>query len=83
VQEVEAIVDTNGISRRKGGRELSLSVTNTFPAAKWANRFLQSAIIQGALITLLTVLFISIQLLLSANINIVQFLSLSFEGSAK
>jgi hypothetical protein len=53
------------------------------PYAKWANRFLQSAIIQGAVITLLTILFISIQLLLSSNINIIQFLSLSFEGPAK
>ena len=79
----EATVDTNGINEREGGRELLLSVTNTLPSTKWANRFLQSAIIQGALITLLTVLFISTQLLLSSNINIVQFLSLSFEGPAK
>jgi hypothetical protein len=63
----EVIVDTNGISRGKEGREISLSVTNTFPSAKLANRFLQSVIIQGALITLLTVLFISIQLFLSSN----------------
>ena len=32
---------------------------------------------------MLTILFISIQLLLSSNINIIQFLSLSFEGPAK
>jgi hypothetical protein len=68
---------------KNGRKEERGSVTNTFPSALWANRFLQSAIIQGALITLLTVLFISIQLVLSSNINIIQFLSLSFEGPAK
>ena len=79
----EAIVSGNGINERNEGRRLLLSVTDTLPYAKWANRFLQSAIIQGAVITLLTILFISIQLLLSSNINIIQFLSLSFEGPAK
>lgn len=54
-----------------------------FLSSKWANRFLKSAMFQGAVITFLTVLFISIQLLMSSNINIVQFLSLSFEGPAK
>ena len=79
----EAIVSGNGINERNEGRRLLLSVTDTLPYAKWANRFLQSAIIQGAVITLFTILFISIQLLLSSNINIIQFLSLSFEGPAK
>ena len=49
----------------------------------WANRFLKSAIIQGAAITLRTVMFVSLQLLFSPTINIIQFLSLSFEGPAK
>jgi hypothetical protein len=79
----EATVSGNGINERNDGRRLLLSVTDTLPYATWANRFLQSAIIQGAVITLLTILFISIQLLLSSNINIIQFLSLSFEGPAK
>ena len=52
-------------------------------SAMWANRFLKSAIIQGAAITLLTVMFVSVQLLFSPTINIVQFLSLSFDGPAK
>jgi hypothetical protein len=82
-QSSEATVSGNGINERNEGRRLLLSVTDTLPYAKWANRFLQSAIIQGAVITLLTILFISIQLLLSSNINIIQFLSLSFEGPAK
>ena len=59
------------------------SSSSSFLSSKWASRFLKSAIIQGAVITFLTVLFISIQLLLSSSINIVQFLSLSFEGPAK
>ena len=79
----EATTSGNGINERDEGRRLLLSVTDTLPYATWANRFLQSAIIQGAVITLLTILFISIQLLLSSNINILQFLSLSFEGPAK
>jgi hypothetical protein len=79
----ESKVGGNNINVRKGGRELLLSVTHTLPSAIWANRFLKSAILQGAVITLLTILFISIQLLLSSNINIIKFLSLSFEGPAK
>jgi hypothetical protein len=79
----ESTVGGNNINERKGGRELLLSVTDTLPSAIWANRFLKSAIIQGAVITLLTILFISIQLVLSSNINIIQFLSLSFEGPPK
>ena len=42
-----------------------------------------SAIIQGAIITGLTISIVSIQLLFSSKINIIQFLSLSFEGPAK
>ena len=52
-------------------------------SAMWTNRFLKSAIIQGAAVTLFIVIFVSIQLLFSSTINIVQFLSLSFEGPAK
>ena len=49
----------------------------------WSNRFIISAIIQGAIITGLTISIVSIQLLFSSKINIIQFLSLSFEGPAK
>jgi len=83
LQSLETAAGGNSINEGKGGRGFLLSVADTLPYAKWANRFLKSAIIQGAVITLLTVLFISIQLLLSSNINIIQFLSLSFEGPAK
>jgi hypothetical protein len=60
-----------------------ISTRGVWPSATWANRFLKSAIIQGAAITLITVIFVSVQLLFSSTINIVQFLSLSFEGPAK
>jgi hypothetical protein len=68
----EAMVDTNDLNRRREGRDLLLlSVTDVFPSA---NRFLKSANIQGAAITLLTVMFVSIQLLFSSSINILRFL---------
>jgi hypothetical protein len=49
----------------------------------WSNRFIISAIIQGAIITGLTISIVSIQILFSSKINIIQFLSLSFEGPSK
>src|ERR671935_2705763 len=49
----------------------------------WGNRFIISAIIQGAIITGFTIMVVSIQMLFSSSINIIQFLSLSFEGPAK
>jgi hypothetical protein len=49
----------------------------------WSSRFIISAIIQGAIITGLTISIVSIQILFSSKINIIQFLSLSFEGPAK
>jgi hypothetical protein len=52
----------------------------------WGNRFIISAIIQGAIITGFTIVIVSIQILFSSSsssINIIQFLSLSFEGPAK
>jgi hypothetical protein len=49
----------------------------------WSNRFIISAIVQGAIITGLTISIVSIQMLFSSKINIIQFLSLSFEGPAK
>jgi hypothetical protein len=61
-------------------------VTNIYVqnAAKsaWSNRFIVSAIVQGAIITGLTLFIVSAQILTS-GVNIIQFLSLSFEGPAK
>jgi uncharacterized membrane protein YvlD (DUF360 family) len=48
----------------------------------WSNRFIISAIVQGAVITGLTLAFVAAQMLTSGT-NIIQFLSLSFEGPAK
>ncbi|MGH9993078.1 MAG: hypothetical protein ACREAZ_10635, partial [Nitrososphaera sp.] len=51
-------------------------------ASSWSNRFILAAIVQGAIITGLTLFFVGAQVLIS-GINIIQFLSLSFEGPAK
>jgi hypothetical protein len=48
----------------------------------WSNRFIIAAIVQGAAITGLTLAFVAAQMLTSGT-NIIQFLSLSFEGPAK
>jgi hypothetical protein len=48
----------------------------------WSNRFIIAAIVQGAIITGLTLSFVAAQTLTS-RINIIEFLSLSFEGPAK
>jgi hypothetical protein len=53
------------------------------PVSAWGNRFIISAIVQGAIITGFTIMIVSVQILLSSSINIIQFLSLSFEGPAK
>jgi hypothetical protein len=49
----------------------------------WSSMFIICAIIQGAIITGLTISIVSTQILFSSKINIIQFLSLSFEGPAK
>ena len=51
-------------------------------SSAWSNRFIIAAIVQGALITVLSLDFVAAQMLTS-GINIIQFLSLSFEGPAK
>ena len=48
----------------------------------WSNRFIIAAIVQGAVITGLTLVIVSAQILTS-GVNVIQFLSLSFEGPAK
>jgi hypothetical protein len=57
--------------------------TPTATTSVWASRFIISAIIQGAIITTLTVLSVTGQLLFSSAINIIQYLSLSFDGPSK
>jgi hypothetical protein len=60
-----------------------MSSSSSSLVSVWGNRFIISAIIQGAIITGFTIVIVSIQILFSSSINIIQFLSLSFEGPAK
>jgi len=50
--------------------------------SSWGNKFIFSAIIQGAIITGLTISVVGAQMI-SSSVNIIQFLSLSFDGPAK
>jgi len=49
---------------------------------KWGNRFINAAIIQGGILTGMALVTVAFQLL-TTDIDIIQFLSLSFEGAAK
>ena len=53
-----------------------------FYSSVWSSRFIISAIVQGAVITGLTLAIVAAQILTSGT-NIIEFLSLSFEGPAK
>lgn len=48
----------------------------------WVDRFIMTAIIQGAIITVMALVIVAIQAT-NSEINIIQYLSLSFEGTAK
>ena len=48
----------------------------------WVDRFIMAAIIQGAIITVMALVIVTIQIT-NSEINIIQYLSLSFEGTAK
>ena len=49
----------------------------------WGGRFIIAAIVQGAIITFLALSMVGIQVIFAKNVNMIQFLSLSFEGPAK
>lgn len=49
---------------------------------RWVDRFIIAAIIQGALVTGMALVIVVMQMI-NSQINIIQFLSLSFEGTAK
>jgi hypothetical protein len=49
---------------------------------KWGNRFIIAAIIQGGIVTAMALVTVAFQIL-TTSIDIIQFLSLSFEGPAK
>jgi hypothetical protein len=48
----------------------------------WSNRFIIAAIVQDAVITGFTLVIVAVQMLTSGT-NVIQLLSLSFEGPAK
>ena len=50
--------------------------------SKWGNRFIIAAIIQGGIMTAMALVTVALQLLIT-DVDIIQFLSLSFEGPAK
>ena len=56
---------------------------NDMSRAKWGNRFILSAIIQGGLLTSIALLMVGSQFIYSNKIDMIQFLSLSFDGPAK
>ncbi len=49
---------------------------------KWVDRFIIAAIIQGAIVTGMALVIVVMQMI-NSQINIIQFLSLSFDGTAK
>ncbi len=49
---------------------------------RWVDLFIIAAILQGALITVMAIVIVAIQAT-NSEINIIQYLSLSFEGTAK
>jgi hypothetical protein len=49
---------------------------------KWGNRFIIAAIIQGGIVTAMALITVAFQLL-TTDIDLIEFLSLSFEGPAK
>lgn len=48
----------------------------------WGNRFIASAIMQGGIVTFFAISMVGAQLIFT-KVNLIQFLSLSFEGPAK
>jgi uncharacterized membrane protein YidH (DUF202 family) len=54
---------------------------NTFKT-KWGNRFIIAAIIQGGIMTGMALITVGFQLSVT-DVDIIQYLSLSFEGPAK
>lgn len=49
----------------------------------WGNRYIAAAIIQGGIMTSMALLMVVSQFVFANNLNMIQFLSLSFEGPAK
>jgi hypothetical protein len=49
----------------------------------WGNRFIAAAIIQGGIMTTIALSMVASQFVFANKLNVIQFLSLSFEGPAK
>jgi hypothetical protein len=60
-----------------------MSMTNDIHKTKWGNRFIITAIIQGGIMTSLALSMVMSQFIFANNFDMIQFLSLSFEGPAK
>lgn len=58
-------------------------MTSDVQRAKWGNRFIISAIAQGGILTSFAIFFIISQFIFSTKLDMIQFLSLSFDGPAK
>ncbi|HKO65203.1 MAG TPA: hypothetical protein VJU13_08370 [Candidatus Nitrosocosmicus sp.] len=58
-------------------------MANDIHRTTWGNRFIFTAIIQGGIITLLALSMVASQFIFASNFDMIQFLSLSFEGPAK
>lgn len=52
-------------------------------SSTWGSRFIITAIVQGGIITFLALSMVGIQVIFAKDVNMIQFLSLSFEGPAK
>lgn len=70
------------IEKKESERKRFLEVSDKKRPSPWGNRFVLSAIIQGAIITGLTVSLIIMQAVFS-NVSLIRFLSLSLDGPAK
>lgn len=70
------------IEKKESERKRFLEVSDKKHPSVWGNRFVLSAIIQGSVITGLTVALVIIQAAFS-DVGIIEFLSLSLDGAAK
>jgi hypothetical protein len=87
--EIRKVCNEYYYHTKKEGKKKSLSSITVRrreerTGSEWSNRFLKSAIVQGSIVTGLAIIFVLGQMLYSSSaLNIIQFLSLSFEGPAK
>ncbi|KAA2283356.1 hypothetical protein [Candidatus Nitrosocosmicus sp. SS] len=58
-------------------------MTSDIQRARWGSRFIISAIAQGGILTSFAIFFIVSQFIFSNKLDMIQFLSLSFDGPAK